>query len=316
MFSHPERLIIALMIALLFAGVTMVAVEASSQSSLSLQGEIECAVCHAQFMETWKKGPHGQATIDPNFNEAWDAQGNPGACLVCHTTGYDPETGTWEQDGVTCEACHGPIPEDHPVNPAPIDRSPVLCGSCHSSARFGWEDWEVSAHYQRDMTCINCHGPHQATLKSATPPGEEHFDDASQLCINCHTEYIQNCNHSTHCENDVSCVDCHLPLNNETFPAHTTHDHSFQATLNSCNACHTDQMHENGDATAREESINDAPPEVMLSSVALTSEPAPVSPLGFAGLASLIGLAAGTVLAPWLEGKYKAIKRNGSDQDE
>jgi hypothetical protein len=75
-------------------------------------------------------------------------------------------------------------------------------------------------------------------------------------------------------------------------------------------------MHENGDATAREESINDAPPEVMLSSVALTSEPAPVSPLGFAGLASLIGLAAGTVLAPWLEGKYKAIKRNGSDQDE
>jgi hypothetical protein len=54
----------------------------------------------------------------------------------------------------------------------------------------------------------------------------------------------------------------------------------------------------------------------MLSSVALTSEPAPVSPLGFAGLASLIGLAAGTVLAPWLEGKYKAIKRNGSDQDE
>ena len=31
MFSHPERLIIALMIALLFAGVTLVAAEASFQ---------------------------------------------------------------------------------------------------------------------------------------------------------------------------------------------------------------------------------------------------------------------------------------------
>jgi hypothetical protein len=28
-------------------------------------------------------------------------------CLKCHTTGYDDTTGTYTEEGVTCEACHG-----------------------------------------------------------------------------------------------------------------------------------------------------------------------------------------------------------------
>ena len=43
--------------------------------------------------------------------------------------------------------------------------------------------------------------------------------------------------------------------------------------------------------------------DMELASV--TPEPAPVSPIGFAGLAALIGLAAGMVLAPWLERFYR-----------
>ena len=54
----------------------------------------------------------------------------------------------------------------------------------------------------------------------------------------------------------------------------------------------------------------------MLSSVAVASEPAPVSPLGFAGLAGLIGLAAGTVLAPWLEKKYHVLNGKASNENE
>lgn len=29
-------------------------------------------------------------------------------CYKCHTTGYDEKTGTYVEEGVTCEACHGP----------------------------------------------------------------------------------------------------------------------------------------------------------------------------------------------------------------
>lgn len=314
MFSHPERLIIALMIALLFAGVTLVAAEASSPQSFSPQSELPCEGCHSAFMESWQSGPHGQATIDPVFNEAWDAQGNPGACLSCHTTGFDPETGTWEKDGVSCEACHSPIPEDHPKNPAPIERSPILCGNCHSDVRFGWEEWEVSSHFQRDITCINCHDPHMANVKSlASASGDDTYDDASSLCLNCHKEYIQNnpnISHFNHVHNNASCVDCHLTMNKD-LPAHTVPDHSFQATLSACINCHEDEMHQSTETNVSDEDL-----EEMLNADSVASKPSPVSPLGFAGLASLIGIAAGTVLAPWLEGKYKAIKDKGSNQDE
>jgi len=51
---------------------------------------------------------------------------------------------------------------------------------------------------------------------------------------------------------------------------------------------------------------------VELASV--TPEPGPVSPVGFAGLAALIGLAAGMVLAPWLERFYhRAVKHDDEE---
>ena len=30
------------------------------------------------------------------------------SCMKCHTTGYDEATGKYSEEGVTCEACHGP----------------------------------------------------------------------------------------------------------------------------------------------------------------------------------------------------------------
>ena len=55
------------------------------------------------------------------WTEEW-ASFHPGLqvetdCAECHATGYDPEghqgglagiTGTWVEDGIGCEACHGP----------------------------------------------------------------------------------------------------------------------------------------------------------------------------------------------------------------
>ena len=265
-------------------------------------------------------GPHGHAVDDPVFVEDWTTQGKPGACLVCHVTGYDPATATWKADGVTCEACHGEAPADHPKSPMPVDHSTDLCGRCHSDTRFGWQEWTISTHYKRGMECTVCHDPHSAALKQvATAKGQiPTFEDASELCITCHNEYSMDFPYSNHHQKGVSCVDCHVNhLENDDRTAHSVPDHSFNASLKSCNTCHADQMHQPGESMQTETTVPDtqtslAEQEVELASV--TPEPGPVSPVGFAGLAALIGLAAGMVLAPWLERFYhRAVKHDDEE---
>jgi predicted CXXCH cytochrome family protein len=323
MFSRIERLLIALVFALLAAGVTLMVAQAQEGNPPSQGASLNCAACHTEFQTTWMSGPHGTAVSDPVFQEEWVAQGSPGACLVCHVTGYDPATATWKADGVTCEACHGEAPADHPKSPMPIDHSTDLCGRCHSDTRFGWQEWKISTHYQRGMDCTVCHDPHSASLKQvAVAQGDTPtYEDASELCITCHNEYSMDFPYSSHHQKGVSCVDCHVNhLENEERTAHSVPDHSFNASLKSCNTCHKDQMHQPGEAMQAETTVPDAQtsleePEVELASV--TPEPNPVSPVGFAGLAALIGLAAGMVLAPWLERFYhRAVQRDEDLNDE
>lgn len=323
MFSRIERLLIALVFALLAAGVTLMVAQAQEGSPPQQEAKLNCAACHTEFQTSWMSGPHGTAVSDPVFQEEWVSQGSPGACLVCHVTGYDPATATWEADGVTCEACHGEAPADHPKSPMPVDHSTDLCGRCHSDTRFGWQEWKISTHYQRGMDCTVCHDPHSASLKQvASASGQEPtFADASELCITCHNEYSMDFPYSNHHQKGVSCVDCHVNhLENDDRMAHSVPDHSFNASLKSCNTCHRDQMHQPGEALETETSVPDAQtslekPEVELASV--TPEPNPVSPVGFAGLAALIGLAAGMVLAPWLERFYmRAVKHDEEPSDE
>ena len=325
MISRFERLIIALMFALLFAGVTLVIAQAQGGNPPVQDGQQSppCAVCHTEFVTTWESGPHGQAGSDPVFVADWTAQGKPGACLVCHVTGYDPATATWKEDGVTCEACHGVVSMDHPKEPASVDRSPDLCGRCHSDTRFGWQGWEGSTHYQRGMDCAVCHDPHSASLKEIKPAeGEVALADASQLCINCHKEVSMNFPYSQHHEKGVSCIDCHVEhLENENRDPHSLPDHSFNASLKTCNTCHADQMHSaTGEASLPEDGTASADPaagtapEMHLASV--TPEPEPVSPMGYAGLAGLVGLAAGMVLAPWLERFYHRVTKRHPHNEE
>jgi len=322
MTSRIERLLIALMFALLAAGITLVM--ASAQGEVPPAGPTtseNCAVCHTEFQMTWQNGPHGKAGTDPIFLDEWNKQGKPGACLVCHTTGYDPATATYKADGVTCEACHGPAPADHPKTPMPVDRSTDLCGRCHSDTRFGWQDWKVSTHYQRGMDCATCHDPHSASLKKVVGPRiSEKKDDVSELCITCHKESSMNFSYTAHAQKNISCVDCHVKhLENADRTAHTVSDHSFKASLDSCNTCHAQQMHSATEAKTPEgvaSLVSIAPtPEIKLSSV--TPVPEPVSPMGFSAMAGFIGLAGGMVLAPWLERWYhRTVKHDREDENE
>ena len=319
MSSRIERLLIALIFALLAAGITLVVASAQEGTVPPVQASSDCAVCHTEFQMTWQNGAHGKSGSDPIFLDAWTQQGKPGACLVCHTTGYDPATATYKEAGVTCEACHGPAPADHPKTPMPVDRSTDLCGRCHSDTRFGWQDWKVSTHYQRGMDCATCHDPHSASLKKIAAPRQgEKTDEVSQLCINCHKEYSMDFSYTSHHQKGISCVDCHVKhLGNTERTAHTVPDHSFNASLASCNTCHAEQMHSpanSGNAGGTTTPV-EIPAEVKLASV--TPEPDPVSPIGFSALAGLIGLAGGMVLAPWLERWYqRAVTHNRQENDE
>ncbi len=321
MMSRIERLLIALIFALLAAGVTLVIASAQSNVPPAMQGTPDCAVCHTEFQMTWQNGLHGRAGSDPIFLDEWTAQGKPGACLVCHTTGYDPATATYQAAGVTCEACHGPAPADHPKTPMPVDRSTDLCGRCHSDTRFGWQDWKVSTHYQRGMDCATCHDPHSAALKKvAGTRTSGQSDDVSQLCINCHKESSMDFSYTTHAQKNISCVDCHVKhLENANRAAHTVPDHSFRASLASCNTCHAQQMHSPTEAKSPEGTTAPASIEQAAEAkpAAVTPEPEPVGPMGFSALAGMIGLAGGMVLAPWLERWFhRSIKHSDEEENE
>jgi predicted CXXCH cytochrome family protein len=321
MSSRFERFIIAVVFALLTAGVTLVIANAQEGKNPPPQSTPDCAVCHTEFQTTWQSGPHGQAGSDPIFLDDWTKQGKPGACLVCHTTGYDPATATYKADGVTCEACHNPVPADHPKSPMPVDRSTDLCGRCHSDTRFGWQDWKVSAHYQRGLDCATCHDPHSASLKTATGPDVgKKTDDVSQLCVTCHQESSMDFPYTTHAQQGISCVDCHVKgLGNAEKTAHTVPDHSFNASLASCNTCHAQQMHSPAEAINTKETTLPllAEPNVEVKPASAVPEPDPVSPIGFSAMAGFIGLAGGMVLAPWLERWYhRAVKQTDEEEKD
>jgi predicted CXXCH cytochrome family protein len=322
-----KRFWIALMAALVFAGATLLVVQAKTlpvrlaayvtvQETITptAQPPVNCASCHKDTHDSWDKGPHGQARISGIFQKEWQAQGQPGACLVCHSTGYDPTTGKSKEDGVACAACHSPVPDNHPANKMPVNTSPDLCGKCHSNPSFGPTNWQASTHYQRGMTCSVCHDPHSAGMKTvAGVSGDQ--PDASALCANCHKDAMKNFPTSKHAQAGVTCVNCHLDFNakDKTFEdAHKIPDHDFLPSLDTCNKCHADQMHSPGQAMAaaaiKIEQLGGTPtpnPTPAVTAVpVVSSEPIPVSPLGFAGIAGLLGLAGGMVLAPWLERAY------------
>lgn len=101
-------------------------------------------------------------------------QQSPYDCASCHTSGYDPAgtqtefpslQGSWEQDGVTCEGCHGPG-RDHirsrRAEDILVDTSEGFCLTCHGEndahpiSGFG----DVDLGNSHGGSCSMCHNPH------------------------------------------------------------------------------------------------------------------------------------------------------------
>ena len=119
----------------LFFGISLIAgaIYGSSQSVQAAPGSAPqqqttggyagpeaCGTCHTELFETWSTTRHAQAFSSPIFQRDWQAEGSNFTCLECHTTGYNPDNGSYSHEGVTCESCHGSFQPGHPQTLMPI----------------------------------------------------------------------------------------------------------------------------------------------------------------------------------------------------
>ncbi len=292
------RALIAIMFAIPFGLVAVAGVQASANPQ-EAPTDKDCQECHPAVVAVWETSHHGQAMSEPDFANAWNERGQPQECLPCHTTGYDANTGEWAADGIVCEACHSPLATNHPDQPMPTDRSVNLCGTCHQETVF---EWQVSHHRSADLTCVDCHGQHSTTLKG---------EDAQALCANCHSDRASGFAHSAHSLEGLMCADCHLSsTDGEAGQGHAAVDHSFHVKLSTCNECHEYDMHEPIDVHANNpEQPSDPQLDAMASAANLgvSVDPDPISPIYYALISALVGMAFGLLVAPWIERWYHRL---------
>jgi predicted CXXCH cytochrome family protein len=209
-----------------------------------------CGECHLDIANSWSQSPHAHALDDANFQQRWQALGQPGDCLLCHTTNYQATTGEYDAAGVSCEACHGKIDPNHPPAATPIRADTEYCGTCHTTTLA---EWRLTGHAKADVGCTDCHDPH-----SQKPL----FEDPDEMCINCHKDSMGPYLEDLHAQKGIGCVDCHelvIPPDNPPADGIVPTGHTFTITPETCVACHTDALHagfslpgyENGAKTAQ-----------------------------------------------------------------
>jgi predicted CXXCH cytochrome family protein len=296
------QLSIGLVFALPLALITFALAQAGTPLADPVDPAPQCQDCHTEFQAAWQSGAHGQAVTDPAFQTAWEAQGKPKECLGCHTTGYDPVTGVYAAEGVTCNACHNPVASNHPLAPASMSRAANLCGECHRDTYF---EWQSSKHGKSDLTCVSCHDPHATDIRAS---------DAATLCASCHGTRVAAFAHTHHAAQGLTCVDCHIGDSNgkDGIMGKGQHSHTFAVDLDKCTKCHASEMHSPAAAMLVAADVTPTPASSLSSGepTTVSADPKPVGPAGFAIFTGLIGLAFGMVLAPWLERGFRRFQKN------
>ncbi len=197
-------------------------------------GSSACEKCHTDIHTQWVTTRHANAFSTPIFQKDWGDQKQEASCLACHTTGYNPETHTYAEAGVTCEACHGPFQTDHPAKAMPVTPNASLCGSCHKTTT---DEWHASKHAVANIQCPSCHNPHSQTPLAAT---------VTDLCTNCHKDRGTSFTHSTHASAGLECSNCHMytaPRTNDPIGGLAPTGHTFSVGSDACIGCHQDTVH-------------------------------------------------------------------------
>jgi formate-dependent nitrite reductase cytochrome c552 subunit len=161
---------------------------------------------------------------DDSWSYYLPGQKKPYDCAYCHTTGYSPEghqnglagiVGTWEEDGVGCESCHGPG-GDHAKTPviktSRLELTAEICEKCHQRGgidhkplvgsgliRHHEQINELKSGAHKGLSCLNCHNPHRRAIY------------ARDNCTICHSRLYNDFKDSIHGKAELKCFECHMP---------------------------------------------------------------------------------------------------------
>ncbi len=212
---------------------------ASAQPLPTLQGDgyagpETCGICHEEIHELWEDTLHANAFSSPIFQQNWGEIGSEFRCLECHTTGYDTAIGDFAFEGVTCESCHGPFVEGHPVEPMPVQADAELCATCHETTT---NEWRASQHGFAEIQCQSCHDPHSQRPKA---------ESVTALCTSCHQERGSSFTHGTHADAGLECSSCHMytdPSGSPSIEGLVATGHTFTVGSQACIGCHQESVH-------------------------------------------------------------------------
>jgi predicted CXXCH cytochrome family protein len=188
----------------------------------------DCAECHLDSVIDWQVSPHAQSFTSELFQTLWTGDTT---CLSCHTTGYQAYNGEYTHAAVSCEACHGQTPANHPDEPIATSPGVEVCADCHTTT---FAEWETSGHGNAELECSSCHNPHEQTIR---------LGDSTTLCLNCHEETMsEGYAHLTHQEQQ--CTDCHWHYGEFDVEAHaisgilSASGHDSNVETLACTNCH------------------------------------------------------------------------------
>ena len=189
-----------------------------------------------QIKYTLGSGRTAQAYLDANLrtlparwsvkDKKWVAATEQDAktqCLGCHVTGYNAAAATWTENGVTCEACHGPGSahtagdKTKIINPRKLTsgKGMMVCGQCHSKGTDPSKTYAFPMGYKVGDDLAQSFVDAQPTTAGA----DQQYSDLKR---------------SKHFTKDVTCVTCHDPHG-----AGTTLPNQLRKPINElCLGCH------------------------------------------------------------------------------
>lgn len=197
-------------------------------------GSSSCQKCHSDIHEDWLTTRHAHAFSSPIFQRDWTELSKQTSCLECHTTGYNPASGSYSEEGVTCESCHGPFQPNHPVQDMPVTPNAELCATCHKNTT---DEWKASSHSAAGIQCESCHNPHSQAPLAPT---------VTDLCSNCHKDRGDSFTHGTHATSGLECSNCHMytaPRGEDPIGGLVATGHTFTVGSDACIGCHQETVH-------------------------------------------------------------------------